>query len=110
MKKLVTVLLLAVAITDHAEKPETPFQPFSTDKNFSQKVTITWIPVDNIKATCEKESRRRGYGGFGGVALEACSFWEKGFTGNSCTIYTERNVNMWAVGHEVRHCYQGAFH
>ena len=106
MKKAIAVVLM-IAVTN--VWAETPLDKFSAEKNTVNKSTITWIPVDNIKQTCEAESKRRGFGGFG-IPMEACTFWDTGITGNSCTIYTPKVVDYWIIGHEMRHCYQGSFH
>jgi hypothetical protein len=107
MKKAIAVVLMLLGT--NLAVAESPYDKFSADNNTTNKTTITWIPVDNIKQTCEAESKRRGFGGFG-IPMEACTFWDKGITGNSCTIYTPRTVDYWIIGHEMRHCYQGSFH
>ncbi len=84
-------------------------KPFNTRDNKLNKTTIEWVPVDNVQKACEKESHRRGLGGFG-YAVEACSFWTNEITGNRCTIITAKVTNMGTLGHETRHCFQGAFH
>jgi hypothetical protein len=106
MKKAIAVVLM-LAITN--VWAETPLDKFSTEQNTTNKTTITWIPVDNIRQTCEAQSKRRGFGGFG-IPMEACTFWDTGITGNSCVIYTPKIVDYWIIGHEMRHCYQGSFH
>jgi hypothetical protein len=82
-----------------------PEAKFDTRANIVNQSNITWLAVDNLQATCETESRRRGNKGFG-YTLEACSFWE----GNRCTIITPKKTTLHALGHETLHCFQGAFH
>lgn len=82
-----------------------PSSNFDTSANYTSSSTITWIPVDNVQKSCEAESRRRGYKGFG-YSMFACSF----FDGNQCTIITGKKTNMHTLGHEVRHCFQGNWH
>jgi hypothetical protein len=106
MKKAIAVVLMLAVTNVWAENP---LDKFSADNNTTNKTTITWIPVDNIKKTCEEQSRRRGFGGFG-IPMEACTFWDTGITGNSCVIYTPKVVDYWIIGHEMRHCFQGSFH
>jgi hypothetical protein len=67
--------------------------------------TITWQRVDNVQKVCEAESRKRGLGGFG-YSVYACAFWEQ----NTCTIITSKRPTLHDLGHETRHCFQGAFH
>ena len=78
---------------------------FQTIANFTTQTTVTWLVVDNVQRTCETESRKRGFGGFG-YGVDACSFW----TSNRCTIVTSTKPTMHQLGHELRHCFQGSFH
>ena len=84
---------------------DNPKKPFDTKSNYVNEVTIKWIPVDNIQSTCEQESKKRGYGGFG-YGVDACSF----FSGNQCVIFTKKTTDMHTLGHETRHCFQGSWH
>jgi hypothetical protein len=101
------VLSFCQASFGYVENPE---KNFSTKKNMVDESKIRWTPVKNIQATCEAESRKRKFGGFG-YAVEACSFWDKDDEGNNiCSIYTKVSTNMHTLGHEVRHCFQGKWH
>jgi hypothetical protein len=82
-----------------------PYAEFDARKNKHETITLTWIFVDNVTQTCDRESRKRRLGGFG-YSVEACSFWE----GTSCTIITKKRPNGHELGHEVRHCFQGNYH
>ena len=105
---------MIVAFTNTAMALEaeetTPMAEFTSAGNMTNKTTISWMPVDNVKRTCEAESRRRGNGGFKGANMEACSFWDKTSAGDTCVIITSKKVNYWTVGHEFRHCFQGSYH
>ncbi len=107
-KALVISLSLTLSTSIFATT-EDPHQQFSVNKNNTNKSTITWRPVVDVQAECEKESKRLGYGGFG-YSVEACSFWDKSPLSNVCTIITAKTVNFHTVGHEIRHCFQGNFH
>jgi len=82
-----------------------PESRFDATKLNTNQTTITWRVVYNVQAACEQESRKLGNGGFG-YAVDACSFW----TGNACTIITNRKATMHELGHETLHCFQGSFH
>lgn len=85
-------------------------KPFDTRANQVDKTTMHWVTTHDVQKECEKESRRRGLGGFG-YPVEACSFWSNSRTsGNTCMIITSKVTNMGILGHESRHCFQGAFH
>ena len=91
-------------------KDESPYDNFSAKKNFTKKTTITWeYVIKDINKRCNEESKRLGQKGFS-FNLDACSFWKENLFGNTCHIITLEKVNMWTVGHEVRHCFQGDFH
>lgn len=99
---LIAFFACNLALANDWDNPKTPFE---TKNNFTDKSTIHWITVDNVQAACEKESHRRGYGGFN-IALLACSFYK----GDQCTIITGKKTTMHQLGHEVRHCFQADWH
>jgi len=105
----VLVMLVALFASNVFAYQENPHQEFDMTRNYSNDVSMTFIQAKNVQAACDKESRKRGYGGFN-YAVEACSFWSKLPVGNSCTIITARTANFHTIGHEVRHCLQGDYH
>jgi len=86
-----------------------PFTKFDATKNMTNNSIITWEQVDDVQQACDKESKRRGLGGFK-IQVEACSFWGKRLTIDVCHIITEKKTDLDTLGHEMRHCFQGAFH
>ena len=85
---------------------ESPTQMYSIRKNMRHtEVEVSIVSVDNIGERCQKESIKRGFGGFP-YAVSACTFWK----GKKCTIYLGAEVNNDTLGHEMRHCLQGKFH
>jgi hypothetical protein len=90
---------------------EAPFEKFDVKKNMTKKTSMTWTGIDtDINDFCQKESKKRGFGGFG-YHVDACTFWDQDILGNDvCTVYTPSQVNLVMLGHEVRHCFQGAWH
>jgi|688.fasta_scaffold500075_2 hypothetical protein len=89
---------------------ESPYDKFSTSKNFTNQTIMLWDQADDIQKACESKSREYGNSGFG-YPIEACSFRFKN-KGNQyiCHVITAKKVDMWTVGHEIRHCFQGEFH
>jgi hypothetical protein len=86
---------------------DNPNKSFDTGVNKRTESTIKWIPVDDVIDACNKESKKRGFGGFDpGAKFAACSF----YNGNQCTIITSKTPSMHTLGHEMRHCYQGNWH
>jgi hypothetical protein len=98
---------LLFTCTTHATITEgdDPFELFDSARNFTVTSKVTWIPVDNVQATCEREARIRGYAAFD-YELKACSFYEN----DICVVFTEKKLNMHTLGHEVRHCFQANWH
>ena len=105
MKKALAVILMFIVGTATADNWKDPEAKFDARKLMTEKTTITWQRVDNVQSVCEAESRKRGLGGFG-YSVYACAFWEQ----NTCTIITSKRPTLHDLGHETRHCFQGAFH
>jgi len=108
MKKALVVLAVLVSTQAFAYSESAEVE-FPTSNNFTRQSTISWIPVDDVNARCNAESRKRGLGGFG-FGVDACSFWEAKNGQDVCTIITSRSATMHQLGHETRHCFQGNFH
>ena len=108
---IVTIVCFSIPSSGYAEKvfKDNPYTMFSAKDNHQGKSTIEWKPVANLQAECEKESKKRGLGGFG-YPVTACSFWDNGIRGNRCLVLTAKNLNMHTLGHEMRHCFQGNYH
>jgi hypothetical protein len=102
-------LVLMVSSTAYGFE-DNPVMPFSTAKNIAVQSNIRWIPVNDVQEACNKESRHRGGSGFK-IPVQACSFNDAPVNGvNNCIIYTFKNPTMHTLGHETRHCFQGAWH
>lgn len=107
MKIIIAAVVFFVSFSSFAFD-DNPYNVFDANKRFTDTSNIVWRVVQNASAVCEYESRRRGFGGFG-KHVEACSFWnDKG--DSTCTIITNNITNMHQIGHEMRHCFQGAYH
>lgn len=110
MIKKITFALISLYAMPSFGYYENPHQQFDMTRNMTNNTKITFVQVDNVNSACNKESLSRGLGGFH-QSVEACSFWRKNFFGQStCYVMTAKKVNFHTLGHEVRHCIQGAFH
>ena len=108
--KIIIYLIALITISISYAYSDDPEANFLTKNNFTTSSKIHWIPVKNLQATCEAESRKRKFGGFG-YAVEACSFWDKEADGSdTCFVYTNISTNTHTLGHEIRHCFQGSWH
>jgi hypothetical protein len=109
MKKALLILAL-VATSASAELEKGPLEYWDISHNRNDSVSVNINAVDDVQQTCEKQSKKRGYNGFPGVKMLACSFWTKHIIGYSCDIYVGKMTNNDTLGHEMRHCLQGSFH
>ncbi len=103
--KVITFYFIVIKFSFANSFEDNPNTLFDTSSNYTTESRINWTPVDNLQETCERESRKRGFGGFN-YSIKACTF----FNGNKCDIFTSKNLNMHTLGHEVRHCFQGNYH
>ena len=106
MKKVIATILILATANSFAALENSPTEMYSFKELMTTKTTVSVLRTDNVPKTCESESKRRGFGGFRGAPMEACSFWDK----NACTIIVGWKTNNDILGHELRHCFQGSFH
>ena len=105
MKKAILILAL-VASTAHARMEKDAYEMYDMRNLQTEKTTVSIIRADNVPVRCEAESKKRGFGGFRGASMEACSFHDK----SNCTIVVGWKTNNDILGHELRHCFAGNFH
>lgn len=104
MKKALLVLLF-VASPALAWNWQDPESKFDATKNEVMDVKLRWVVVKDINAACSAESKKRG-GNVFKFNVQACSFWE----GKECVIMTPKMATIHNLGHEVLHCFRGAYH
>jgi len=105
MKKLIMSLLisfngLAFASGDH----NLSFQA----KDAYDDVRISWIVADDIVQTCNMATALTGAKVKYNNHILACAVLYR--SSNTCVIYTAKKLNLAILGHEVRHCFEGAWH
>jgi hypothetical protein len=106
MKRVIASVALFVTSTVFASWDD-PNAQFDATKYTNRTVSVTWITVkmSMLRETCNRVARKKGYQTYKSE-INACAFWE----GNVCTVYTPETTSMHTVGHEMRHCFQGAWH
>lgn len=107
MKHVFFASLLLTSVI--ATAAESPYDKFTGKSNFTDSTQVKWIQVSNVLATCDKESKRRGFAGYK-IPIDGCSFWDTTLFGHTCLIITPLTTDFWTLGHELRHCFQGSFH
>jgi hypothetical protein len=104
MKKALFGLLL-IANTAWAWNWQDPDSKFDVTQNEVSQVHLKWVVVKDVNAACAAENKKRG-GKVWRFDVQACSFWE----GKECVIYTPKMASIHNLGHEVLHCFRGAYH
>ena len=107
MKKSLLISLLICSNVASAQTFETWDK---ADRKFpvnSMKIQTTIIATDDVQGICEKESKTRGFGGFG-HGVNSCAFWNTEKT--QCTIVVPKTTSMHILGHELLHCIKGNWH
>lgn len=99
------IFLASLAVSTAFAGTENPDIEFPVLKSQMPTSTITWKVAADVLAACNKENRKRGFEEFK-VPIEACSFW----TGSSCLVFTKPKTTLHIIGHEMRHCFQQAWH
>ena len=98
MKKLTLIItLLFTCGISHAQSYNIQFE---AQPNLPEK-SIRWVVVENVSAVCQNKIPA-----LSGQRILACSEYNN----RACTIYTGRTTDMAIVGHEIRHCFEGAWH
>jgi hypothetical protein len=82
---------------------------FNTSNRLTTTSTIEWQSVEHVNEVCQQHSKQLGYGGFS-YKVDACAFWKEHLFGHQCIIYTAKKTTLEILGHEIRHCFMGAFH
>lgn len=81
-----------------------PHSHFDATKNETYQANIRWVVVDDINKHCNNENRKRGVKVM--YLIDACQYYEN----NQCIIATAKKTTTYLVGHEVLHCFKGAYH
>jgi hypothetical protein len=98
--------LLAGCQTIPAHEYE-PFDPLSVDKRIMNEVRIRWEVREDVADVCAKAiqmGKEQAYF----TPPVACAVWD--VQKQKCTVITGAKTTHVALGHEVRHCFEGRFH
>jgi hypothetical protein len=94
--------LLLLLLTGCASVYPDSFEAMGSDQRLTNKTVVTWELVEDIDAFCKKRNINIPKDN---VVL-ACAIPTKQY----CKIYTASVTSMSALGHEVRHCFEGNWH
>ena len=104
---LVATLCLVGCATAPPPPPPVAIDPATkTDLAFTAQAQypakhVEWIAVDNVDQICRGFSPLTQGRRYVGCAVQ---------TATQCRVYTNRNTSLSILGHEIRHCFEGAWH
>lgn len=102
------IIILFPAQAFSAPFKDDPYALMDITKRMASSIQIEFHSDDDVSERCQKESKRRGFGGWP-YKVYACAFWNED-GGRKCSIYLPKNTNMHQIGHETSHCLLGAYH
>jgi len=94
--------LLLLLLTGCASVSSDLFEAVSSEQRLTNKTVVTWELVDDIDTFCKKRNDSISKD----QTVLACAIPTKQY----CKIYTASATSMSALGHEIRHCFEGAWH
>lgn len=71
------------------------------------RVRVRWEVRDDVSQVCNQKMSSLGAQKVQTAPI-ACAIWS--VNTQECTIITARQVNHVTLGHELRHCFEGAYH
>lgn len=83
------------------------FTPLANHKRIMQEVKLRWEVREDVAQFCAKSigmGREQAYF----TPPVACAVWH--VASKECVIITGTRTTHLAIGHEVRHCFEGHFH
>lgn len=84
-----------------------PFTPVAASQRVMNAVKLRWEVRDDVVAYCAQATgmgKEKAYM----TPPVACAIWS--VSAKECTIVTGTMTTHLALGHEVRHCFEGRFH
>lgn len=85
-----------------------PFTALGTENRlFTNWVKVRWDAREDVATHCAQAigmDKERAYS----TPPLACAIWSR--SAQECTIVTGKVTTHLALGHEMRHCFEGAFH
>jgi hypothetical protein len=83
------------------------FEPLSIEKRIMNEVGIRWEVREDVAEVCAQASHMGKEQAYFTPPV-ACAVWD--VRKQKCTVITGAKTTHLALGHEVRHCFEGRFH
>jgi hypothetical protein len=104
---MLSVALLAACQTLPQGAEMHTFTPLPAEKRVMPEVKLRWLVREDVAQYCAR-TLQMGQEQAYITPPVACAVWDK--STQECTIVTSTKVSHAALGHEVRHCFEGHFH
>lgn len=108
---LATVVLTGCQTMTGGYLPVSEFEEFSpdmNDKRVQATMKIRWDVREDASAYCAARMGMKQSGALNQPQPIACAVWN--VANKECTVVTGTRTTHLALGHEVRHCFEGHFH
>jgi hypothetical protein len=105
MKQILAVFLMAISMQALASgRYDLEFEA----QDRYEDVRIAWYVVQDVPQTCAMAGALKGARTRYNPNIIACAV--RFLDGQACVIYTAKKLSLAVLGHEVRHCFEGAWH
>jgi hypothetical protein len=105
MKQIFAVFLMALSMQATASgRYDLDFEA----QDRYEDVRIAWYVVQDVPQTCAMAGALKGARTRYNPNIIACAV--RFLDGQACVIYTAKKLSLAVLGHEVRHCFEGAWH
>jgi len=84
-----------------------PFKPLPAEKRLMNEVRIRWEVREDVAQVCARAIQMGKEQAYITPPM-ACAVWD--VPQEECIVITGPNPTHVALGHEVRHCFEGRFH
>ena len=83
------------------------FKPLALEKRVIAEVKLRWLVREDVAQYCARAIQMGQEQAYITPPV-ACAVWNK--STQECTVVTGTTTSHLALGHEVRHCFEGHFH
>jgi hypothetical protein len=105
---LVFVFVFLLAACQSLPRAEySTFVPMNPNQRIMNQVKIRWEVRDDVAEFCAKAKGMGKEQAFLTPPI-ACAIWQT--ARRECTVVTGSSTTHTALGHEIRHCFEGHFH
>jgi hypothetical protein len=105
MKQIFAVFLMVISMQASASgRYDLDFEA----QDRYEDVHMAWYVVQDVPQTCAMAGALKGARTRYNPNIIACAV--RFLDGQACVIYTAKKLSLAVLGHEVRHCFEGAWH